>query len=351
MEAAASKPSASAGSSALPAENKLIVQMDDGSTVEVVVLVYLNARVRFGFSNEKIISLRIPPSVTTLGARAFQGCTSLASVALPDNLTIIGASAFQDCTSLAFVPLPASLTRIAVNAFQGCTSLAAVVIPDGVTTIAAYAFQGCTSLDLVIVPDSVTTVGVDAFRGLSANAVIICNLPDRIAAACLPTDRLALNFEGKVLRHPKGLKCLPKRFARWPTSFQILYMRCRRLSDEAKRAVLEDDGVFLEGIREIFPDMYKAIIGEFCDKSLQTYEVRLLDYLSIGGLKSLHECRSAVDQVAESEGQAAAPAPSQEQEQKMITGFMGALLMPPPKDDSGEDANCEEAKSGPGPAP
>ena len=47
--------------------------------------------------------MTIPDSVTSIGAYAFLGCTSLTSVTIPDSVTSIGKRAFYNCTSLTDV--------------------------------------------------------------------------------------------------------------------------------------------------------------------------------------------------------------------------------------------------------
>ena len=143
-------------------------------------------------------SYTIPNSVTTIGYKAFQCCTSLTSVTIPNSVTRIGAYAFQCCTSLTSVTIPYSVTTIGALAFDNCTRLTAITvdtgnsvyssvagvlfnksqttliqcpvgkagsytIPNGVTTIGNYAFSSCTSLTSVTIPSSVTTIGDLAF--------------------------------------------------------------------------------------------------------------------------------------------------------------------------------------------
>lgn len=67
----------------------------------------------------------IPHGVFAIGGSAFSG-TPIASVDIPDSVTSIGASAFYGCTSLESVDIPRSVTSIGVGAFRGCTSLASV---------------------------------------------------------------------------------------------------------------------------------------------------------------------------------------------------------------------------------
>ena len=47
----------------------------------------------------------IPDSVTEIGIRAFNGCTSLQSIVIPDSVTTIGNMAFTQCTSLQSIEI------------------------------------------------------------------------------------------------------------------------------------------------------------------------------------------------------------------------------------------------------
>ena len=104
-------------------------------------------------------------AVTSIGASAFQSCTSLTSVTIPDSVTSIEGSAFRFCSSLASVTLPTNInfTSIANAAFQSCTSLTSIIIPNSVTIIGSQAFSGCTSLTNIIIPNSVTRIESSAF--------------------------------------------------------------------------------------------------------------------------------------------------------------------------------------------
>ena len=104
-------------------------------------------------------------SVTSIGERAFDDCSSLTSVTIPNSVTSIGESAFSDCTGLTSVTIPNSVTSIGTKAFSWCTGLTSVTIPNSVTSIGDYAFCACTSLTSVTIPNSVTSIGDHAFSG------------------------------------------------------------------------------------------------------------------------------------------------------------------------------------------
>jgi hypothetical protein len=162
-----------------------------------------------------LTSINIPESVTSIGIRAFSGCTSLTnitvdvnnptyasqdsivydkaktsvlivpsgtsgSVTIPESVTSIGAGAFSNCTSLTSITIPESVTSIGINAFYGCTSLTSINIPEGVTSIDDGTFSDCTSLTSINIPESVTSIGIQAFYGCTSLTSI--NIPESVTS-------------------------------------------------------------------------------------------------------------------------------------------------------------------------
>lgn len=151
-------------------------------------------------NGEFVKELVIPNGVTSIGAYAFSGYSSLASVTIPDSVKSIGFNAFDGCISMKSVyitdiaawcnitfdngwanPLryaddlyideklvnelviPNSVTSIGAYAFYNY-QIAKVTIGNGVKSIGYAAFANCNGLTSVIIPASVTTIGDSAFR-------------------------------------------------------------------------------------------------------------------------------------------------------------------------------------------
>ncbi len=168
----------------------------------------------------------INSGVTSIGNRAFYGCTGLARVTIGNRVTSIGQAAFCNCTGLTSITIPDSVTSIdfsafensgyynqevnwtynvlyigkhlikakteitsdysikantktiAMGAFSNCTGLTGITIPDSVTSIGYSVFSNCTGLTSITIPDSVTIINGDAFYGCTGLKSI--TIPDSV---------------------------------------------------------------------------------------------------------------------------------------------------------------------------
>ena len=115
-------------------------------------------------NGKEMKKLVIPNSVTSLGDRAFEGCSALTSVTIPNSVKSVGVNTFMNCSRLTSITVPNSVTSIGEGAFLGCTGLTSIIIPNSMTSIAGDTFNGCSRLTSVDIPGSVTSIGNYAFR-------------------------------------------------------------------------------------------------------------------------------------------------------------------------------------------
>ena len=107
-------------------------------------------------SNQKITTVQ--SGVKKIGAKAFYGCTNLASIDA-SRATEIGEEAFAGCSSLQSIVFGNNLLSLSNGTFSGCSSLKLVDLPSSLTTIGDRCFENCTGFTNFLVPATITTVG------------------------------------------------------------------------------------------------------------------------------------------------------------------------------------------------
>ena len=116
-------------------------------------------------------TLTLPNSLTTIGENAFDGCSKLTgNLTLPNSITSIGAAAFMNCSGFnGTLTLPNTITSIDRSVFLRCSGLTgALTLPNSIKSIEYNAFSGCTGFNgTLTLPSSITTIGNSAFSGCS----------------------------------------------------------------------------------------------------------------------------------------------------------------------------------------
>ena len=189
---------------------------------------------------ENLAQITIGNSVTSIGTKAFEGCTGLKTVINHSLLTFSKGSTdygyvayyAEKVTNLPYgsiegdfvfgiidgvntlcgyggdggdVTLPENYNGesyvIAADAFKDNTAITSVTIPGSVTSIGSGAFNGCSGLTSVTIGDNVTSIGEDAFSGCDiAKTIWLTNTPPSGYLSAAKTRRLPGSTQVKQRR-------------------------------------------------------------------------------------------------------------------------------------------------------
>ena len=93
--------------------------------------------------------------------------SQITSFTFGDNVQVVPAYLCKSMNKLDTIVLPATVTSVGQSAFMYCTSLKEMEFPKGIKTVATSVLEGCTKLEKVVIPASVTTINQDAFYSCS----------------------------------------------------------------------------------------------------------------------------------------------------------------------------------------
>lgn len=94
---------------------------------------------------------------------------------IPSTVTSIGAFTFYQCSCIKTVTIPASVTSIGSSAFEDCDYLTSLTMSDGLQSIGGSAFQGCKRLNTLVIPSTVNSILVNAFKNCTGLTDVYCN--------------------------------------------------------------------------------------------------------------------------------------------------------------------------------
>lgn len=139
------------------------------SRVKTVILpLNLEAIPDNAFNRSRITSIEIPGTILSIGASAFEACSSLAgNLVLPEGLQTIGERAFYQCKALTgSLHIPNSVTTLGAYAFYECSGFTGTLtFGSGITNIPTFCFRGCSGFTgNLVIPNQVTTINGYAFN-------------------------------------------------------------------------------------------------------------------------------------------------------------------------------------------
>jgi hypothetical protein len=149
------------------------ISVDEGninySSIEGVLFTKSQNNLLF-FPSGREGSYSIPDAVTLINSYAFDSCL-LSEVTIPDGVTSIGLKAFQYSSQLASIIIPEGVTLIEPETFRYATKLASVTLPSSLTAIGAETFVGCSNLMEVVLAGPAPVVQLDAFNSAADGAL------------------------------------------------------------------------------------------------------------------------------------------------------------------------------------
>lgn len=114
---------------------------------------------------EKLLSVSLPNTITTIGERAFCGCNNLTKVNLSDNIITIPNSCFRGCENLSSITLPSNIKYLEAGCFEDCSELESISFPLSMVEI-NDCFYGCSKLKQIY------SYATDPFTAYFSNYII-----------------------------------------------------------------------------------------------------------------------------------------------------------------------------------
>lgn len=148
----------------------------------------------------------IPNSVTSIGAKAFYGCTGLTRISIPSLVASIGREAFMDCSGLLEVDFASasSLATIDDDAFYRCYGLTSITVPESVTNLVDGAFSLCTHLTEI----NYNATSIESITKSSSSSTMV----GVFAGAGKESDGITFNVGSNVTVLPNNM------FTSWTTN-------------------------------------------------------------------------------------------------------------------------------------
>lgn len=155
---------------------------------------------------DKIVSVKIPDSVTKIGSYSFSQLSSVKELVLPQSINKIGYYAFYGMDSLEKINIPKQIKVISMYTFTDCENLKEVTFDGDLERISDNAFVNCKSLTSINLPSTLTDIysGAFAYSGLKSITIPAnCVAGDHAFEGCENLEKVT--FNGKSAMATEGL--------------------------------------------------------------------------------------------------------------------------------------------------
>lgn len=194
----------------------------------------------FTFSNSGLITISLPSTASSISMGMFYACQNLSIIYIPDSITSIGNSAFYYCTSLSTINFPSKLSTIEKAAFFGCSSLKTVSLSKSLSKLYDYCFDQCTSLTTVTIYGSIDSLPKYSFYNCTnLNEVTLPSsltmIQEYSFAYCLKIEFLELPKKVNIIKNNAFARCENLRKIEIPSGvFEIAnetFIECKNLGN------------------------------------------------------------------------------------------------------------------------
>ncbi len=132
----------------------------------------------YSFADSKVVTVTFEkgdpeaPLPTTM-YNTFRECADLKNVDLGNRFTVLAYDFFTDCVSLETLVIPEGVTEF-TGLCLGCIKLSSLTLPESLTTIGAtrHNFENTPSLKNIVIPANVNSINKDAFAGMTKDQTV-----------------------------------------------------------------------------------------------------------------------------------------------------------------------------------
>lgn len=126
----------------------------------------------WAFKDTQVVTLTMPNTVTKIGVKAFDNCSSLIEIGMSEAIKSIGTEAFSR-SSIKSIIIPDGVTSLPSMVFSSCEYLTDVKLSENLTNIGDRVFSSCSRLKSIELPESLKSISYWAFSGTALTEITI----------------------------------------------------------------------------------------------------------------------------------------------------------------------------------